>query len=210
MTCSGVWDFATGLKVIAERGRLMYEESAPGAMAAVMGIEVSTLETVCQEYQDGWVGIANYNSPKQLVITGEQSTVDSIFPQLKEKGARRIFPLPVNGAFHSPLMENAQMKFDSFLQDIAMADPKITWISNNSATPVHDAETVRRHLVKQFCEPVRWWESMVLIEKECTSAIEVGAGKVLCGLAKQCCRDLLCSETSTWETTQKVIQKYGS
>ncbi|MGI6458453.1 MAG: ACP S-malonyltransferase [bacterium] len=209
LTTAGAWDFATGLRVIAERARLMHEKAAPGAMAAVLGLEEDALQTACSEWTEGSVSIANYNSPRQIVISGDENAVHGIMPLLKERGARRVLPLPVSGAFHSPLMKDAQQLFDEFLSTITINPPRIPWVSNNTATIITEAETVRQHLVRQFCEPVRWVQSLKLIEQKCDTALEVGAGKVLQGLVKQCTENLPCEITSTFEQTEKVIQDYG-
>ena len=129
-------------------------------------------------------------------------------PLLKERGAGGCF-LPVSGAFHFSLMKDAQQLFDEFLSTITVNPPRIPWVSNNTATIITEAETVRQHLVRQFCEPVRWVQSLKLIEQKCDTALEVGAGKVLQGLVKQCTENLPCEITSTFEQTEKVIQDYG-
>jgi len=209
LTSAGAWDFATGLKVIAERARLMHESRIPGGMAAVLGMDVTTLEEACAQSEKGLVKIANYNSPKQIVITGEKEAVEAIAPVLKEKGAKRVLPLPVSGAFHSPLMQESQGQFEEFLQSVEIHDPSVQWVSNNTAEVVNDANTVKSHLVKQFCDPVQWIQSMRMIEQLCDKAIETGAGKVLQGLTRQNCDSLDCDETSTVDNTEKVIEKHG-
>lgn len=206
LTCSGAWNFSTGLAVIAERGRLMQERSAPGSMAAVMGLTPEQLNEACTAWTDGFVGIANYNSPRQIVITGDSQAVNGIVPMLKEKGAKRVIVLPVKGAFHSPLMKDAQAEFDAFMKRIEIREPQIPWVSNNTAEPVTDPETIRLHLVKQFCEPVRWVQSVAVLEETCEEALEVGPGKVLQGLVKACSDRLICQTTSTYEQTVKLIE----
>lgn len=206
---AGAWDFATGLRVIAERARLMHEKAGPGAMAAVMGMAPETLKPLCEGWREGLVRVANYNSPKQIVITGEERGIDAIAPYLKEQGAKRVVKLKVSGAFHSPLMKGAQAEFDTFLKDISIQAPRVAWISNNTAEAVADPEAIRARLVKQFCEPVQWIDTMALVERECEKALEVGPGTVLKGMTKACCDKLECETTATVAGVRKVLESYG-
>lgn len=206
---AGVWDFETGLRIIAERARLMHHCNQPGAMAAVVGMEAEKLLSLCAEWKDGFVQIANYNSPKQIVISGEEKGIEAITPWLKEQGARRVIKLNVSGAFHSPLMKDAQVKFASFMKTIPLQAPDIPWISNNTADVVTDPESIRDLLVRQFCEPVRWTASMQWIETHCAKAIETGPGSVLKGLASACCKNLPCETTATVDGVRKVLQENG-
>ncbi len=205
LTISGVWDFETGLRVIAERARFMHETSQPGAMSAVLGLPPDQVQSICEEWTEGIVRAANFNSPKQTVITGDPAAVQGIAVVLKEKGAKRVLPLKVSGAFHSPLMKEAQIQFAEFLKTIEIRNPQIPWVSNNTGTPVTDGATVRTHIVKQFCEPVRWTDCMAWIEKECDGGIEVGPGDVLKGLAGACCPDFLCMSTDSVSVTNVLV-----
>ncbi|MBN2327289.1 MAG: ACP S-malonyltransferase [Candidatus Omnitrophica bacterium] len=207
LTAAGAWDFETGLRVIAERARLMHETSKPGAMAAVLGLAPEIVELVCEEWPEGVVRAANFNSPKQTVITGEPEAVQAVAPVLKEKGARRVLPLKVSGAFHSPLMKEAQQQFAEFLERIEIQDLRIPWISNNTAKAVVDAAGVREHIVKQFCEPVRWVDSMDVVQKECDLAVEVGPGEVLKGLVKACLPDFPCCSTDSVEGIKEALSR---
>ncbi|MBI1389199.1 MAG: ACP S-malonyltransferase [bacterium] len=205
LTTAGAWDFGTGLRVIAERGRLMHEMAAPGGMSAVLGLAPEVIAEVCDSWKDGVVRPANFNSPKQTVITGDKAAVDGIAASLKERGARRVAALPVGGAFHSPLMSEAQARFREYLADVSIQAPKIAWISNNSAQIETDAGTVREHLIRQFCEPVRWVESMRQIASESERGVEAGPGEVLTGLAKQCAPDWSCTPSGTLESIQQAV-----
>lgn len=202
---AGAWNFETGLRVITERARLMHELAAPGAMAAVLGMQPEDIQSICDQWTDGIVQAANFNSPKQTVITGEKAAIEAISPILKEKGARRVVQLPVSGAFHSPLMTEAQTQFRAFLQNIEILNPSVAWVSNNTAENQTSADAIREQLVKQFCEPVRWVQSMEVISAQTERGIEVGPGEVLSGLAKQCNRDWPCSPCGTIEEFNQVI-----
>ncbi len=207
LTTSGAWDFETGLRIIAKRAQLMHETSKPGAMAAVLGLAPEAVDQVCRNWTDGIVQAANFNSPKQTVITGEPDAVEAIAAALKEKGARRVMPLKVSGAFHSPLMKEAQQQFAEFLNNIEICDATIPWVSNNTGQAVTDAAMIKEQIIKQFCEPVRWTDSMTFIEKECQVAVESGPGEVLKGLVKACCPDLPCFSTDAIESTNTSLDE---
>jgi [acyl-carrier-protein] S-malonyltransferase len=209
LTVSGVWDFETGLKVIAERARLMHEKAAKGAMAAVMGLSPDVLQTLCEEHTEGLVRVANFNTPMQTVITGDEKGIDSIAPVLKEHGARRVLKLNVSGAFHSPLMADAQTHFADFMNGITIKEPTVPWISNHTAAVEANPDAIREQIVAQFSSPVRWVETMALLEKNCDTALEVGPGAVLKGLSKACCEKLVCETTASLEGVRKVLDDYG-
>ncbi len=207
LTAAGAWDFETGLKVIAERARLMHETATPGTMAAVMGLSPEEIQSACEEWKNGIVCAANFNSPKQTVITGEPEAVAGIASVLKEKGAKRVLPLKVSGAFHSPLMKEAQIQFNEFLKNIPINNLTIPWISNNTGQPIQDASVVRELLVKQFCEPVRWVDTMSYVASHCDNSIEVGPGEVLKGLVKACCPTLACMSTDSGEMLANTLKE---
>lgn len=209
LTAAEAWDFETGLKVIAERARLMHESRATGMMAAVLGLNNQLIKELCEAWTEGIVQVAGLNSPKQTVITGEKQAIEGLTPLLKEKGAKRVVPLATSNAFHSPLMEEAKIKFSAYLENIEIKTPKVPLISNNTGKPEMDPIRIKEQLVNQFCQPVRWIDCMHVIENDCDRALEVGPGKVLCGLAKACCDDLSCEETDNVETVRKVIEQYG-
>ncbi|MEW6234789.1 MAG: ACP S-malonyltransferase [Candidatus Omnitrophota bacterium] len=209
LTVNGAWDFATGLKVIAERARLMHESKKEGSMAAVLGMSGEEISDFCSSWKDGILSVAGLNSPKQTVITGEKAAVEKAAPLLKNRGAKKVIPIAVSAAFHSALMQEAQSQFAEFLQAIEIKPPRIPLASNNTGQPVTDPEIIRVHLIKQFCEPVRWIDCMNAVSYVCSSAIEVGPGKVLCGLAKAIREDFPCHSASSWDGVRKVIEDYG-
>ncbi|MFB3785981.1 MAG: ACP S-malonyltransferase [bacterium] len=205
LTAAGAWPFESGLQVIAVRARLMHKVPGAGAMAAVPGLSPGRITELCESWTQGLVRVANYNSPKQTVITGEAEAVRAFSEMLKEHGARRVIPLNVSGAFHSPLMENARKQFAEFMQDIEIHPPRLPWISNRTAEPVSEPETIREHLVGQFCSPVYWTQTMDWIAAHCEAAIEAGPGKVLKGLAKACHEEFPCFNAGTVETLKETI-----
>lgn len=208
LTAAGAWDFETGLNVIAQRACLMHKMAGRGAMAAVLGLDADTIRDVCESYSGGIVAVANYNSPKQTVITGEVAAVEEVTPMLKEKGARRIINLPVSGAFHSPLMEKAQNEFRYFMQGVEIQEPTVPWISNNNAQLESNPERIKNLLIEQFCSSVRWVETMEWMKNNTDRAIEVGPGEVLCGLAKACCENYTCKPASTLENINEIVNEH--
>lgn len=204
LTAAKAWDFQTGLRVIAERARLMHEMSQKGAMAAVLGLDPNVIAVACASWTDGIVAPANFNSPKQTVITGEKQAVLAISPILKEMGAKRVVPLAVSGAFHSPLMREARALFEEFLADVPLSEPKANFVSNNTGAIENDVELIRRQLVGQFCEPVRWVDCMKTLASRCDAAMEIGPGNVLTGLARQCEPELTCYSTDSIEGMDQI------
>lgn len=186
---AGVFTFNDGLKLVAKRGQLMAQAGAttPGTMAAVIGLDKQRIEEVLADVENGIVVTANENAPDQIVISGEIDAVVRSCEKLKAAGAKRALRLPVSGAFHSPLMKNAADSFHEFLTTTPFSNAKCPVITNVTAEPVDDAETLKSLLVKQLLSPVRWIDSMAYLTsigvKNC---IEIGPGNVLKGLALKC------------------------
>jgi [acyl-carrier-protein] S-malonyltransferase len=186
---AGVFSFEDGLKLVAERGRLMAAAGAkqPGTMAAIIGMEPSRIEEVLKGITSGIVVAANLNSPDQIVISGEINAVNDACVALKAAGAKRALPLPVSGAFHSPLMQGTADEMAGLLATITFNTPKCPIIANVTAQPETDGSLLRELLVKQLVSPVRWVDSMrTLAAGGSVQCIEAGPGSVLRGLAKKC------------------------
>ncbi len=177
------------LRAVRRRGELMFRagQARPGTMAAVMGLDAERVRQICAE-TDGVVVLANLNSALQMVISGETAAVAGAADALKSAGARRVIPLKVSGAFHSPLLEDAATEFRAFLADIPVADPVVPLVANVSARPVTDAAALRRGLEDQLTSPVLWHPSLEVLLADAGEAdlvLEVGPGKVLTNLAKR-------------------------
>ncbi len=184
---AGGISFADGLKLVSERANAMQAacESTPSTMAAVLGLENNVVEDVCSS-TEGIVVAANYNCPGQVVISGENKSVENACEKLKDAGARRALILPVGGAFHSPLMEPARERLAKAIEETQMTDLKCPIFQNVSAQAETDIETIRKNLVAQLTAPVKWTQSMeAMIKFGATSVTEVGPGKVLQGLFKK-------------------------
>lgn len=184
---AGSLAFEEAVRLVRRRGELM-AESPPGRMAAVVGLEASEIETICESVRNegGIVVAANYNSPKQIVISGEPAAVERASNLAREAQARMVHQLAVSGAFHSPLMSDAEAGLREELEDLAFSDPQIPVISNVTAQPVTQASEARELLVKQLTSPVRWTDSMItLADLGVRQLVELGPGKVLTGLLKR-------------------------
>ena len=187
----GAMSFADGLRAVRRRGELMAQagDIRPGAMSAVLGLDADALEAVCREATEageGEVVPANYNDPGQIVISGDGPAVERAGALATEAGARRVVPLPVSGAFHSPLMAFARDGLAETLQSLALSAPSCPVVLNVTAEPTTDPEEIRRRLLEQLTAPVRWAQSLERMQAEgATRFVEVGTGKVLSGLVKR-------------------------
>jgi [acyl-carrier-protein] S-malonyltransferase len=157
-------------------------------MAAVLGVDDAVVEEICREASSdtGVVTPANFNSPGQVVISGDTSAVEIAMDVARDRGAKRVVPLPVSGAFHSPLMEHAREGLGEALEALNIAAPNCPIYLNVSAEPTTDPDIIRTSLLDQLTSPVRWSQTLTNMTRDgFTSFVEVGAGKVLSGLVKR-------------------------
>jgi [acyl-carrier-protein] S-malonyltransferase len=188
---AGSLGFADAVRTVRRRGELMFRsgQERPGTMAAVLGLEDAAAEELCREASgagEGVVVAANYNAPGQVVISGDEAAVRRAAELAREAGAKRVLPLNVSGAFHSPLMDVAQEGLREQLDAVALRDPAFPVVSNVSARPVRDADEARRLLVEQLTSPVRWVAStQAMLGQGTREFVEVGPGNVLGGLLKR-------------------------
>jgi len=183
---AGSLSFADGLRLTRRRGELMYQAGLerPGTMAAVLGLEGGKVEEVLSTV-DGIVRAANLNSPGQVVISGEVEAVQRAMEACREAGAKRVLPLEVSGAFHSPLMEGAARGLARALADTKIEDARCVVLANATASPVVRSEEIRRSLEQQLLSPVRWEQTVrALLEWGAERFVEIGPGKVLSGLVR--------------------------
>ncbi len=180
--------FEDAVRTTRRRGQLMQDAvpAGQGAMAAVMKLDAAVIEEVCRlESSDGVVSPANFNSPEQIVISGDKDAVARASAELKKRGGR-VIPLKVSAPFHCTLMEPAARGLDAFLEDIALAPPRVPVVSNVEAAPNRDPSRIRELLVKQVTSPVRWTESMkTLLSEGVDRFVEFGPGNVLAGLLRK-------------------------
>ena len=194
LTAVGALDFAAGLRLVGARAEAMQAagESNPGTMAAIIGLEDEVVETICGEI-NGVVVPANFNSPGQLVISGEEVAVASAMEACTAAGASRVIQLVVGGAFHSPLMAPAQQALEAAIKATQLSMPRAPVYQNFDARPHSDVEVIRANLIKQLIGPVRWTETIRRMAGDgVTSLVEVGGkGNILRGLIRKIDRGLL-------------------
>lgn len=186
LAIAGVFSVEAGLELVVERSRLMAEVAAhePGTMAAVIGLDRVPVTEALDGVEDVWV--ANDNCPGQVVISGTTDAVASVSDRLAEAGARRVIPLAVSGAFHTPLMSDAADAFSRVLDQAHLDDATIPVVQNSEPAATGDAAVIRERLRMQMTSPVRWTETMqALSAMGCSLLIEAGPGDVLTGLAKR-------------------------
>ena len=184
--------FEDGLKLVSIRANAMQKacENNPGTMAAVLGLEDRIVENVCSEVK-GTVVAANYNCPGQLVISGELNAIELACAKLKEIGARRALVLPVGGAFHSPLMEEAKRELENAINETGFSDPICPIYQNVSGLSYSSEIEIKENLISQLTSPVKWTQSInKMVEDGAEEFIEVGPGRVLQGLVRKINADI--------------------
>lgn len=207
LVAAGAVDFSSAVRLVRERGRLMHHEGTvcPGSMAAIIGMDDAALQEVCREateqtqaaYGDaaaahpgmGKVIVANYNAPGQIVISGEMQALNRAMELAKARGAKRVIPLSVSGAFHSPVMQPAAAALAQALAAVHISDTGIPVISNITATPLDGAQAIRDELAQQIAASVQWARSIEYLARSgVTVFIEIGPGQALTGMIKRIAR----------------------
>lgn len=186
LVAAGALSFPDALRLVRERGRLMGEARA-GAMAAVMGLEEAALEEICRSCgPDGPLVVANYNCPGQLVLSGASAAVERALGEARAKGAKRVVPLKVSAAFHSPLMAEAAQGLARALAAAELRPARIPVVANSSARPLSAPPEIGEELLAQVCAPVRWTAGLqAMWERGARRFVEIGPGTVLSGLARR-------------------------
>ncbi|RMH50645.1 MAG: [acyl-carrier-protein] S-malonyltransferase [Bacteroidetes bacterium] len=191
LAAAGAIGFEDGLRIVQRRGALMAtaDDGRPGTMAAVLGLDDDAVEALCADVSGtdgGVVQAANYNAPGQVVISGDVRAVEQALEQARARGARRVVPLPVGGAFHSPLMEEARAGLAEALRTLEIRPPRCPVYLNVTAAPTTDPEEIRRRLLEQLTAPVRWAQILQRMHADgARRFVEVGAGNVLTGLVRR-------------------------
>ena len=184
LVAAGAMDFEEGLRLVAIRAQAMQKacEMAEGRMAAVIALPADKVEEICASCE-GIVIAANYNCEGQIVISGEKEAVEAACVKMKEAGAKRALPLPVGGAFHSPLMEPARAELAEGIEKAVFKAPSCPVYQNVTSRPSADPEEIKANLLAQLTSPVRWTQSVSnMLADGADIFIEVGPGKVLQGL----------------------------
>jgi [acyl-carrier-protein] S-malonyltransferase len=229
LVVSGAMQLKDALPLVRERGRLMHHEGTvcPGGMAAVIGMDEGPLEAVCQEAtaqsvtnlpQDahpgqGRVIIANFNAPGQIVISGERGALSVAMELAKARGARRVIPLPVSGAFHSPVMQPAAAGLAQAIEQTEVHDATIPLIGNIHAVPLTEAQALREELAQQIAASVQWIRTIeYLVSVGVTTFLEIGPGQTLAGMVKRIAKGvttLNISNAADIEKTVGIIREMG-
>ena len=186
LVAAGALSFKDGLKLVSLRAQAMQEccEMQPGSMAAIIGLPDATIEEICA----GIPGVvpANYNSPGQVVISGEDAAIDAACEALKAAGAKRALKLAVSGAFHSPLMEPAREKLARAIEATPFQAPLCPVYQNVTAAPTMDPAVIKENCLKQLTSPVKWTQTILNMAADgATEFVELGPGTVLTGLVKR-------------------------
>ncbi len=208
---AGTVSFADAVRIVRNRGKYM-QEAVPvgvGAMAAILGMDLEKVAAVCNDAAQGEVcEPANINSPEQIVISGATAAVERATKLADERGAKRAKILPVSAPFHCSLMKPAQDRLAADLQSLSFRKPSVFVVCNVDAALVDDAGRSRDALVRQVTGPVKWEQSMrLLMATGVQTFVEVGPGKVLCGLMRQIDRSRTCLNMSDDGSLQKTLEQ---
>lgn len=193
LVANGTLQFEDGLRLVLKRAQAMQKacEMNPSTMAAVLGLEDAVVEDVCRSIQEEVVLPANFNSPGQVVISGTHQGITLATNKLQEAGAKRVIPLAVGGAFHSPLMQPAHDELEVAIKETTFHTPSCPVYQNVDAMPSTDVEEIKINLIAQLTAPVRWSQSVKnMISDGATHFIECGPGKVLQGLIKKIAKEV--------------------
>jgi [acyl-carrier-protein] S-malonyltransferase len=210
LAAAGAMSVEHGLKLVRARGRFMQEacEATRGGMAAVIGLDEEPMREVCAE---AGVVLANLNCPGQLVISGETEKIARACELAKGRGARRALPLPVAGAYHSPLMASAQPKLQAELAKVNLTTPSVAVISNVTGAPHEGVESIRNRLLEQVTSSVRWEQSMrYLLGQGFRQFIELGPGAALTGFMKRIDKDAIVVNVADAASLEKALPAIGT
>jgi [acyl-carrier-protein] S-malonyltransferase len=222
LVASGALDLKDAVRLVRERGRLMHYEGTicPGGMAAVIGMDAETLQEVCQDATaqssanltrvshpgQGQVTIANFNAPGQIVISGDQGALSVAMELAQARGAKRVIPLAVSGAFHSPVMQPAEVGLTQAIKSTPVYDVTIPIIGNIHATPLYEAQTIREELAQQIAAPVQWIRTIeYLVHAGVTTFLEIGPGQALAGMVKRIAKGVITLNVSSAVDIDKAV-----
>ncbi|MCP3169116.1 ACP S-malonyltransferase [Myxococcus qinghaiensis] len=213
LVAAGAMSLGDAAKSVRARGGFM-QEAVPagvGAMAAILGLEPAKVKAACEEAAEGQVvSPANYNSPEQTVIAGDAAAVERAGVKCKEAGAKRVMPLPVSAPFHCALMEPVKPKLAAVLGGVKLVAPSVPVVTNVEARPNSDVARIVPLLLEQVSAPVRWIECVEALKAEgVTRVVELGPGKVLCGLIKRITKDIELFNVEDAASLEKVLAALG-
>jgi len=206
LAVAGVFDFSDAIYLARERGRLMHEAGQlnPGNMAAIIGLDEALLSDVCRQTD---TRMANINCPGQIVISGGTESLAQAMDLAKAKGANRVVPLQVSGAFHTPLMQSAYDGMSAVLARISFREPAIPIIGNTSAQPLAGTKAIKEELLRQLCNCVQWQRSVeYMVANGVTTFIEIGPGRVLSGLIRRISREVTTLNLADTEAVWNLVK----
>ena len=207
---SGAIHFEDALEVVIARGKAMQEacDKTAGTMASILGLDLETVREAVSEASDaGIVAVANVNAATQIVISGEKAAVELASEKAREKGARRVIPLEVAGAYHSPLMASATETLKPILADLQICEPEIPFYANVSGARVSDPEEIRDGLIRQVESSVLWEPTLrLLIEDGVAEVLEPGPGKVVAGLVRQVDRSIPTRSVLAKDSIEELLE----
>lgn len=213
LVAAGAMSLGDAARSVRARGGFM-QEAVPagvGAMAAILGLEPAKVKEACDAAAEGQVvSPANYNSPEQTVIAGDAAAVERAGVKCKEAGAKRVMPLPVSAPFHCALMEPVKPKLAAVLGGVKLVAPSVPVVTNVEARPNSDVTRIVPLLLEQVSAPVRWIECVEALKAEgVTRVVELGPGKVLCGLIKRITKDIELFNVEDAASLEKVLAALG-
>lgn len=208
LTANGALGFDDGVRLVVERGDAMHEagESSPGAMSAVLGLDDDLVEVACRRADDS-VWVANFNAPGQVVIAGSPGGIEKATHHAKELGAKKVMPLPVSGAFHTPLMNPARDRLRVALAAAKPRDADVPIVSNVDALLHQRGDEWVSLLSAQLCSPVRWKQVLLELQKQSVAGyVELGPGGVLSGMVKRTLDGARAISVATPEELDKLLE----
>ena len=209
LAAAGVIDFPEGLRLVRERGRLMQEAASkhPGGMAAILGLSAEAIRACCEEARPHGICVpANFNSPEQVVIAGEQKSVEKVSALAQARGAKRVIALNVSGAFHSPLMIEAAHAMRRVLEKAALRDASVPVAMNVDGQLRQKAGDIREALARQLDSAVQWVKTIETMRAAgITDFVECGSGRVLSGLLRRIDKRLQAYSTESAEAMAQAV-----
>jgi [acyl-carrier-protein] S-malonyltransferase len=211
LVASGAFSFADGLRLVRERGRLMKVagERSPGGMAAILKVDDETVSDICRRASQDTgkvVQVANYNSPGQVVISGDNVALEAAMEMALAVGARRVVRLAVSIAAHSPLMAVITDEFRQAIEATPIQPPQVPVVANITACPLNTVDDIRQEMIAQLTSSVRWVDSVEhMVANGVTSFVEIGPKDVLTGLVRRINRDLKAVDCGTVDSVQALV-----
>ena len=202
---AGTFSFEDAIRAVRRRGELMFAagQARPGTMAAILGMDDDAVQAVCDAVEGGVCVPAIFNSPGQVVISGDVEGVEEGMARARDADASKVIPLQVSGAFHSPLMDEARDGLAAFLASLTFGDPHFPVVSNVTGRPVTSGAEARELLVQQVTAPVRWSECVrTMVGEGADRFLELGPGSVLRGLHRRNAKGVPCTSVGTLEQVQ--------